>query len=49
MDHSSHQPGTKADCKQCGFAAYEPSWYATLLAVSERLDALAEESTALSA
>lgn len=30
MDHSTHEPGTVADCPECQAAAYEPSWYKAL-------------------
>jgi hypothetical protein len=30
MDHSTHDPGTVADCPDCRIVAYEPSWYKAL-------------------
>jgi hypothetical protein len=30
MDHSTHEPGTVAECPQCQATAYEPSWYKAL-------------------
>ena len=30
MDHSAHEPGTVADCKECRAISYEPAWYKAL-------------------
>lgn len=32
MGHETHRAGTAHGCKECTLLAYEPSWYATLLA-----------------
>ena len=32
MDHMTHRPGTIAECPDCRRAAYEPAWYAALIA-----------------
>ncbi len=32
MGHETHRAGTTQGCKECTQLAYEPSWYATLLA-----------------
>jgi hypothetical protein len=34
--HGEHQPGTAGDCVKCTKIAYEPSWYAVMLAFEER-------------
>ena len=34
-DHSNHKAGTASDCPECGQLAYEPGWYATLLAFAQ--------------
>jgi len=28
----THRPGTVAGCAECRWAAYEPSWYAAMVA-----------------
>lgn len=33
--HHEHQAGTVGGCQECGQLAYEPSWYASLLAFSQ--------------
>jgi hypothetical protein len=30
MDHSAHEPGTVAECRECQVLAYEPGWYKSL-------------------
>jgi len=35
MDHANHRPGTEASCARCEEVAYEPSWYAALVAFVE--------------
>jgi hypothetical protein len=30
--HTTHQPGTVAGCSACHRMAYEPGWYASLMA-----------------
>jgi hypothetical protein len=30
--HATHRPGTDAECLDCRELAYEPSWYAALVA-----------------
>ncbi len=30
MDHSTHEPGTVADCPECRTISYEPAWYKAL-------------------
>ena len=32
MTHATHRPGTDGDCPDCREVAYEPSWYAALVA-----------------
>jgi hypothetical protein len=34
-EHGSHQPGTVNSCSTCKELAYEPSWYAAMLAFDE--------------
>lgn len=34
-DHADHQAGTLSGCRHCTKVAYEPSWYASLLAFSQ--------------
>jgi hypothetical protein len=34
--HGEHQPGTVGTCLKCTKIAYEPSWYAVMLAFEER-------------
>lgn len=36
--HRDHQVGTISGCRHCTEAAYEPSWYASLLAFSQTGD-----------
>jgi hypothetical protein len=33
--HATHRPGTDAGCQDCRELAYEPSWYASLVAFFE--------------
>jgi hypothetical protein len=33
--HGEHQAGTVSDCLKCRTIAYEPSWYAAMLAFVE--------------
>ena len=33
--HGNHQAGTVSGCAQCVTIAYEPSWYAAMLAFAE--------------
>jgi hypothetical protein len=36
MDHhTAHRPGTDGDCVRCQQFAYEPGWYAALVAFVE--------------
>jgi hypothetical protein len=36
MDHhTNHRPGTDSDCAHCQQLAYEPGWYAALVAFVE--------------
>lgn len=32
MDHMNHRPGPIRDCVECRRTAYEPTWYAALVA-----------------
>jgi hypothetical protein len=32
MDHTRHPTGPIRDCKECRLSAYEPTWYAALVA-----------------
>ena len=32
MDHSTHEPGTVAECPECQTTSYEPGWYKALRA-----------------
>ncbi len=32
MNHSSHEPGTVAECPECQATSYEPGWYKALRA-----------------
>jgi hypothetical protein len=32
MDHATHRAGTVAGCRDCQRMAYEPGWYASLVA-----------------
>jgi hypothetical protein len=32
MDHTGHRPGPVKDCSECRSFAYEPTWYAALIA-----------------
>ena len=32
MDHLRHRPGPVKDCVECRQMAYEPTWYAALVA-----------------
>jgi hypothetical protein len=32
MDHAKHRPGLIKDCTECRSFAYEPTWYAALIA-----------------
>lgn len=34
-DHATHQTGDVDTCPDCGQLAYEPTWYATMLAFSK--------------
>ncbi len=34
-EHLGHKVGTVSDCKDCTAVAYEPSWYASLLAFGQ--------------
>jgi hypothetical protein len=34
-DHATHRSGDVNDCPDCTQAAYEPSWYAAMLAFSK--------------
>ena len=34
-EHREHKAGTVSGCKDCAALAYEPSWYASLLAFGE--------------
>ncbi len=35
MDHHMHRPGTVKECWRCNRIAYEPGWYAALLAIEQ--------------
>ena len=35
MNHTEHRPGTERSCSNCQELAYEPSWYASLVAFVE--------------
>ena len=35
MEHTEHRPGTEKSCAHCQELAYEPSWYAALVAFVE--------------
>jgi hypothetical protein len=37
-DLADHQAGTQSGCRHCTKVAYEPSWYASLLAFSQHGD-----------
>jgi len=41
--HTTHQPGTVAGCPECHSMAYEPGWYASLVAFE--VDAVVPEIT----
>jgi len=32
MDHATHRPVPIRECKECRLLAYEPTWYAALIA-----------------
>ena len=34
-EHRKHKAGTVNGCKDCSAVAYEPSWYASLLALGQ--------------
>jgi len=36
MDHSTHEPGTVAECPECQATSYEPGWYKALRAEHAR-------------
>ena len=37
MDHQTHRAGTVAGCRECQGMAYEPSWYASLVAFATEM------------
>jgi hypothetical protein len=46
MDHTTHRAGTVAGCRDCQRMAYEPGWYASLVAFGADAVVL-EETSAL--
>jgi hypothetical protein len=48
-DHRDHKAGTVDGCVECLLVAYEPGWYASILAFSQNVGRLPALDTRLTA